>query len=315
MTTILPAESAIVFPGISAVPFDQVSKFMVINPMARRLTAEAESILEYPLVQRHREADGDFSEYARESFLITCLALAEWAAETMDLAPAAVVGPSFGGTPAAVHSGSLTFADAVRLTARWSHRVEAYFAEQHGDVVTQSFARVDGETLALIRAELAELDEWSEIACHVDERFYMLSVRERRLDWLLQRLRSVGGLPLFTMRPPMHSALFGRLRDDIERGVLADLTFTDPKIPVVSDHDGGILTSGAEVREMVLDGIVRAVRWPTALRTLGAMGVRTLYISGPDSLWGRVPCAYDTFEVTQLRPELAMRPRRRVAAV
>lgn len=61
-------------------------------------------------------------------------------------------------------------------------------------------------------AELDERGEWYEIACHVDEDFYMVSLRETVLEWLGKRLRSVGGLPLYTMRPPMHASVFAPLQ-------------------------------------------------------------------------------------------------------
>ncbi|MFI2765706.1 ACP S-malonyltransferase [Streptomyces echinatus] len=314
MDTEHTAGTAIAFPGISPCPFPDVAKFMLINPVARRLVAQADAALGYSLIQRYRTAEGDFSEYERVAFLVNCLALARWAEEDLGVESDACVGPSFGGIPAAVHAGSLDFADAVVLTARWGHRLDAYFAECHGDVATQSFARTPREALDEILAELTELGEWHELACHVDEDFFMLSLRKRRLDWLKERLRSVGGLPLYTMRPPMHASAFGPLRDDIERTLVSGLAFTAPRIPLVSDHDGSVLTTGDEVRTMVLDGIVRPVRWPTALETLKRLGVGRLYISGPDGLWGRVRCAQENFDVVPLKPATALRPRRQTAA-
>ncbi|WP_405987761.1 ACP S-malonyltransferase [Streptomyces sp. NBC_00986] len=285
---------------------------MLINPCARELVAAADETLGYSLLDRFRNSESDFTEAARVAFLVNCLALARWAEEEYGARADAVVGPSFGGTPAAVHSGALSFADAVWLTARWGHGLEAYFAEEYGDVVTQSFARTPPERLATIRAELEEAGEWHEIACHVDDDFYMLSVRERRLEWLQQRVRALGGLPLYTMRPPMHSPAFGRLRERFERGLFAELSFTDPVVPVVSDHDGSVLRTGEQVRTLLLDGIVRPVHWPTALATLRGLGVSRLYVSGPDGLWGRVRCAR-RFDVVALKPKTALLPRRQAA--
>ncbi|WP_241265687.1 ACP S-malonyltransferase [Streptomyces boncukensis] len=286
---------------------------MLLNPVARRLVSQADEVLGYPLLERYRAAEGEFSEYARVAFLVNCLALAQWAEEALGLRADACVGPSFGGTPAAVHSGALGFADAVRLTAGWGHRADAYFAREYGDVVTQSFARVPRERLAEVRAELDEAGEWHEVACHVDEDFHMLSLREHRLDWLRERLRSLGGMPLYTMRPPMHARAFAPLREEMERELFRSADFSAPRIPVVSDHDGRVLESGAEIRTMVLDGIVRAVEWPTALSALKGLGVTRLCVAGPDSLWGRVRCVTGNFEVVPVDPQAALR-RPRLAA-
>jgi [acyl-carrier-protein] S-malonyltransferase len=308
-------DTGIVFPGISATSFSDVAKFMLINPFARKLVAIADETLGYSLIDRFREAKGDFSEYARVAFLVNCLALAQWAEESMDARPDICTGPSFGGTPAAVYSGALSFRSAVWMTARWGHHLDAYFAGQHSDVVTQSFARTPEAVLSQIRSELDAQGEWNDMACYVDHDFSMLSLRESKVDWLRSRLRSLGGMPLYTMRPPMHSQAFSVLRDEIESEIFSKLEFNDPVIPVVCDHDGSLLTTAAEIRTMLLDGIVRPVRWQQVSDTLRTAGVKKLYVSGPDSLWGRVSCITQNFEVVALKPETALRPRRRVVSV
>lgn len=199
---------ALVFPGMSPTRFQESAKFMLVNPVARRLVAEADRALGYSLVDRYRETEGDYSEYAQVAFLVNCLALATWAQDRFDPEPALCVGPSFGGKTAAAHTGVLDFADAVRLTAGWARLLESWFAENHRDVVTHSFTRVPRPELDRVLAELDELGEWYEISCHVDEDFYMVPLRATVLEWLGKRLRSVGGLPLYTMRLPMHASVF-----------------------------------------------------------------------------------------------------------
>ncbi|MFC4049736.1 ACP S-malonyltransferase [Actinomadura syzygii] len=305
------AEAALVFPAISPSSFGDVGKFMLMHPAARRLVAEADDALGYSLVDRFRASDGEYTEPARVAFLVNCLAMAGWAETALDADPVACAGPSFGGTPAAVHSGALGFADAVRLTAAAGRHIEEYFQREHRGIVTQSFARTPPEALAEVLSDLDERGAWYDVSCYVDHDFYMLSVHEDRLDWLTERLRRVGGLPLAVMRPPMHSSAFGSLRDSLEREVFAGVEFRDPSLPVVSDHDGRPLLSGAELRTLLLDAAVRPVRWPGVMEALRGLGVGRLYVCGPDNLWGRVRCATDRFDVVSLRPELAMRPRTR----
>lgn len=310
METGVKTDTALIFPGISAYPFAGIARFLLINPVARRLVADAEETLGYSLIDRYGEADDEYSEYARVAFLISCLALAEWAQEAFGVCPQICTGPSFGGTPAAVYSGALAFPDAVRMTALWGRYADEYFSAEHSDVVTQSFARVSGERLDEVLVELDERGEWHDVACYVDEDFHMLSVREGALEWLVKRLRAVGGLPLYTMRPPMHSGAFRPLRDRIERDIFGRITFSEPRIPVVSDHDGSLLESAAGLRDMLLDAIVQPVRWPAVVATLKKIGVAKVYVSGPDSLWGRVECTTRSFEVVAVKPETALMPRR-----
>ncbi|WP_421106607.1 ACP S-malonyltransferase [Streptomyces sp. NEAU-S77] len=310
--------SAIVFPGIGPTRFADSARFLAVHPVARRLVAEADRALGYSLIDRYREAEargdqGAFPEPARIAFLVSCLALAEWTVAEHEVTPVACAGASFGGTAAAVFAGALPFAEAVAMTAEQGRLVDAYFAREHRDLVAQSFARVPPDQLAEIRAELDARGEWNEVACHVDRDFHMLSVREEMVDWLQRRLKAVGGLPLYVMRPPMHSALFGALREEIEAEVAAAVPFRDPEIPVVSDHDGSLVRTGAGVRTLLLDAVTRTVRWPSVVDTLKGLGARRVHVTGQDGLWGRVDVMTEAFDVVAVRPETAMRPRRRSA--
>jgi [acyl-carrier-protein] S-malonyltransferase len=314
METELRAGAAIVFPGMGPSRFADASKFMLINAFARRLVARADKVLGYSLVDRYREADGDYSEYAQVAFLVNCLALAQWAEETLDARPGFLAGPSFGGKAAAVHSGALSFDDAVWMTAQWARCLDDYFATEHRDVVTHSFIRTPQEQLAQVLAEMDEDGAWYDVSCYIDHDFHMLSLSRDRLDWLKGRLRALGGLSLYTMHPPMHSSAFGPLRDRAEEEIFGRLRFADPLVPVVADQDGRLLTTGAEIRAMLLDGFVRPVRWPDVVGALRGLGVGTLYVCGADSLFGRVACTTRNFEVVAVNPRLAVRPRRRGAA-
>jgi [acyl-carrier-protein] S-malonyltransferase len=305
--------TAIVFPGMGPSRFEDVARFMLINSHARRLLAEADDVLGYSLVDRFRDTPGDYSEFAQVAFLVNCVALARWGEEARGVDPNYCVGPSFGGKAAAVYSGALPFAAAVTMTARWARMLEDYFAHEHRDIVTHSFVRTGGEQLAQILVELDDRGEWYEVSCYIDDDLHMLSLSESMIDWLQERVRGLGGLPLYTMRPPMHCGAFQPLRDEMAREVLDGIEFEDPDIPVVADQDGRLVTSGAGVREVLLDGIVRPVRWPEVVRALRRLRVGTLYVSGPDSLFGRVACTTRNFEVVAISPRTALRPLHRAA--
>jgi [acyl-carrier-protein] S-malonyltransferase len=142
----------------------------------------------------------------------------------------------------------------------------------------------------------------------------MLTLRADRLDWLQQRLRAAGGMPLYVMTPPMHSRAFAALRRRAAEEVMAGLDFCDPQLTVVSDQDGSLLRSGEQIRDLLLDCCVRAVQWPTALAALREAGVGTLLVAGQDALFGRVAVATKNFKVVPANPRLALRPRRRPVA-
>ncbi|MFG2842992.1 ACP S-malonyltransferase [Kitasatospora sp. NPDC048296] len=303
--------TAMIFPGMGPVAFNDVGRFMVANRFARELVTVADEVLGYSLVDALREAEGDYSEAAQVAFLVNCLASADWAQDALGVEAEAVLGPSFGEKAAVAFARSLSMPEAVRMTAELARCMDEYFSQEHTDIVVLSFVRTPEEKLGEILAELDEQGEWHDISCYVDEGFYMLSLRESRVEWMQQRLRAIGGMPLYTMRPPLHSGAFAGLRDKAEREVLSTLHFTDPKLPVVADQDGALLTTAEQVRTMLLDSIVRPLRWPDAVAGLKRLGVEQVCVAGPDSLFGRVPCTTGNFEVVPANPRLAMTPRRR----
>lgn len=303
--------TAIVFPGMGPSDFADVGRFMLANPYARQLTEVADDVLGHSLVDRFRAADGDYTEAAQVAFFVNCLALARWAEEEYGVTPDFCVGPSFGEKPMIAHVGSLPVRDAIWLTAQLARYLDTYFATEHRDVVTHSFVRTPEPLLREVLAELDELGEWYDISCYLDDDFYMLSLREGRLDWLTTRLRSAGGMSLYTMRPPMHSAAFWPLRDKVADELLAEVSFVDPRVPVIADQDGSLVTTGAGVRGMLLDSFVSPLRWPAVLASLVDRGVGTVYVCGPDRLFSRVRATKRDFEVVAVNPRLAMRPKRR----
>ncbi|MFE7710266.1 ACP S-malonyltransferase [Streptomyces sp. NPDC057486] len=305
--------TAMVFPGMGPTRFADVGKFMLLNPYARRLVAAADARLGYSLVDRFRETPGDYSAYAQAAFLVNCLALAEWAERELGVAPEVCTGASFGAKTAIAHTGALPFEDAVWMTARLARCMEEYFATEHRDVVTCSFVRTPGEQVSEALEELRGRGEWCDVSCHIDHDFYMVTLRERNVDWLDRKVRAMGGLTLYTMRPPMHSPAFGELRRRAEEEVLAELDFADPALPLVTDQDGTLVRSADDVRTMLLDGFVRPLRWPTVVASLRELGVGTVCVAGPDSLFSRVACTKENFEVVAAGPQLALRPRRRAA--
>lgn len=299
--------TAFVFPGMGPNKFADAAKFMLANPTARRLFARADEAVGYRVINAFRSSEEDYSEAAQVAFFVNCVALAEWARDTLGEEPAVCAGPSFGQKAAIAFSGALSFEDAAAMTARLARRTDAYFAERHRSLVTLSFVRATEEALAPVLAELTDRGQSYDFSCYLDHDFFMLTVDEQAVEWLSGRIRSIGGLPLYTMRPPMHCAAFTDLRKAADE-VLADFTFHDPTLPVVADADGSVLRTGTELRTMLLDGFVRPVRWPSVVTTLREMSVTRTCVAGPDTLFGRLDCTTSNFEVVAVDPKRAMRP-------
>jgi [acyl-carrier-protein] S-malonyltransferase len=288
--------------------FADMAKFIMVNPFARRLFRTADDVLGYRVARRFRDSDDAYSEAAQVAFFVCCVALAEWARDSLGEQPEVCAGPSFGLKPMTAFSGALPFEDAVRLTARVARCTEEYFTGAHRDLVTLSFVRTPDEQLKPILEDLDSRGEWYDFSCYLDRGFYMITLGSGVVDEMQRRIRSVGGLPLYTMKPPMHSAAFSALRQKALDEVMPDFRFTDPELPVVADSDGCVLRTAGEVREMLLDTYVRAVRWPAVVGKLRELGVDRVCVTGPDNLFGRLECTRQNFSVLAVDPRFAMRP-------
>jgi [acyl-carrier-protein] S-malonyltransferase len=302
-----PVNTGILFPGMGPSGYNSLGKFLVTNPHARRLRRTADAVLGYSLMDFYRASTADYSEYCQVAFLISCLALIEQAAGLLDSEPVACTGPSFGGKTALAYSGALSFSETVLLVARLARCEEEYFQAQHQDVLTQSVARLPEPALQEILAAMTVRREWHDISCHIDHDFFMVSMRESSLERFSAQVRAAGGLPLYAMRPPMHSSAFGALLRKAEEEVLSDFEFSDPRLPVICDHDGSVIVTAAAVRAMLLESFVRPVRWQQVVRSMKDLGVETLYIAGPDSLFGRVRCTKQNFTVVPINPQTMLR--------
>lgn len=299
--------SAVIFPGMGPTNYAELAKFVLLDRDARALFAEADAAAGFRILPAFRDADGDYSLPAQLAFLVGSLALARWADRTGG-DRRLVAGPSFGVKPLCAYVGSLGVADTVRMTVGLAELGDRYFAAQHQDLVTVSFARVSQERLQPVLDELTAAGHWYEMACYVDTEFLMLTLQQDRVPAFQADLRALGGLPLYQMRPPMHCSVLADLRLAAEEQVLAPLHFADPAIPVVDDSTGEVLRSGRQIRDLVLNTYTAPVRWPSVVDTMLRHGVTELVVAGADALFSRVPCTVGNFTVLAASPRRAVRP-------
>lgn len=293
--------AALVFPGMAPSKFSELTKFLVLNPRARRRVAEADEVAGYSILDAYADGEDAYAPAAQLAFLVSCVALADG----IPVRPDAVTGVSFGQKAAAVYSGALDFADAVRLTAVQAACEAEYFAAQHQDVVTHTVMRVPEDGWRTVLGELS----WHEISGVVDDGFHMVSLREGELEEFTRRISAVGGYSLYTMRPPVHAPAFSALREQAAAAAFGDCPLQPPRLPLLSDQDGSVVTTADEVRSMLLGTFDRPIDWPSVTASLRRLDVGELHFCGTDNLFSRVPRT-KAFRVVPHNPKLALRPRR-----
>jgi [acyl-carrier-protein] S-malonyltransferase len=290
-------------PGLAPANAAAVGEFMGVDPFVRPRLAEAEEVLGYPLEQRFRSGGAGADEYRQLAFLINTLALADRAEQRLRVTPAVCLAPSFGLLAAIVHLGVLPFADVVRLVAHNARHEAEFLAGPDADVVTYYVFRTPEDALREVLGEMAGRAEWAEISGRFDAGFFAVSMRASSVAGFTRGIRERAGVPLYRMSPPVHCSRLGPVRDRL--AALCPPTFTDPRVPLISELDGSLVRTGAGVRALLLDGVVGPIRWPDAVAALERLGVRTVCVPGPSNLFDRlVRTRFDAMTVT---PESALR--------
>jgi len=62
--------------------------------------------------------------------------------------------------------------------------------------------------------------------------------------------------------------------------------WSDPRVPMASNASGGLVTSGEQVRQALIDQIASPVRWVDCVRSLGDAGCETFLELGPGRVLG-----------------------------
>ncbi|MGR3937923.1 ACP S-malonyltransferase [Streptomyces sp. BRA346] len=305
------AKKAIVFPGMGPSSFAEVGRFLTLDPFARKRLAEADEALGYSVFDRLRDSEDDYSEATQIAFLVNSMASADRAEEEHGLVPDLCVGPSFGQKAAAAYVGSLPFPEVVRLTAELARCEHAYFEEEYQDAVTHTFVRTPQEKLTGILDELGGRGEWYDYSGYLDDGFFMVSLREKELDGFKQSISRAGGYSMYTMVPAVHAPAFAELRRRAAEEILPRYEILDPKLPVVTDQDGSLVTTADELRTMLLDTFDLPIHWPKVVDALKGAGVSTMYITGPDNLFHRLDRTKSNFEVVTVGPGKRQRPPRK----
>ncbi|MGW6441562.1 ACP S-malonyltransferase [Lentzea sp. NPDC055074] len=294
----------LVFPGMAPSNHAAVGEFMSRSPHARRRLAVADEVLGFRLVDALRDSRDDTSVAAQVSFAVNCLALADWAEEELGVEAVACAGPSFGQFAAAAYAGCLPFTELVRLVALVAEMENQYFREHHRDVVTHFFYRTPPDRLADLLARAVADNVWFELSSRFDDDFHAICLREQDVPWFRENVLAASGVPLHTLRPAVHCALFAGLRDRLAAEVYPKFHFTPPAIPLVSAQDGTVLSSADQVLGLLAGECVRPVDWPAAAAGLRAAGVTRVCVPGPSNLFDRLSAKH--FEVHAAGPERAM---------
>ncbi|MEV5655546.1 SDR family NAD(P)-dependent oxidoreductase [Streptomyces sp. NPDC052291] len=210
--------------------------------------------------------------------------------EAWGVKPDVVVGHSIGELAAAHVAGVLSLADAARLVVARGRLMQALPAGGAMVAVQATEEEVlplltDGVSIAAINGpQSVVVSGLADEAVGIGGHFAALGRKTSRLP----------------VSHAFHSSLMEPMLDEF-RAVTARLTFSEPRIPVVSTVSGE-LSSDWQSSEYWVDQVRRPVRFTDAVDAAEALGARTFVEIGPDAILTALGTASATGEDTAFVP-------------
>jgi [acyl-carrier-protein] S-malonyltransferase len=193
-------------------------------------------------------------------------------------APAFVAGHSLGEYSALVAAGSLSLGEAVRTV-----RARGRYMQEAVPVGTGAMAAVIGGDLEAIERICVEArgDQVCSIANLNSPGQVVIAGNTEAVDRAVELLSGVARKVVkLKVSAPFHCALMKPAQDKLARD-LAELSFNQPAMPVVTNVDARATTAPDELRDALVRQVSAPVRWVESMQLLMSHGVDTFVEAGP----------------------------------
>jgi [acyl-carrier-protein] S-malonyltransferase len=272
---------AFLFPGqasqYSGMGRDLYEKF----DAARKVFDEADHAVGFALSRLCFEGDEDalrLTENTQPAILSVSVA-AYRVLEEKDKLPDYVAGHSLGEYSALVAAGALTLTDAVRLVRRRGHYMQEAVPPGEGSmaailglapalVAEICKKAANGEALAPANLNSPEQTVISGSAAAVKRAVEIASASGAK--------RAV----ILSVSAPFHCEMMKAAEQKLE-AELRNAKFHDLQIPLVTNVDAEVITSGDDAREALIRQVCQPIRWEESIRQLIDLGVGMFVEVGP----------------------------------
>jgi len=195
-----------------------------------------------------------------------------------------VAGHSLGEYSALCAAGALSIADGARLLRIRGRAMQA--AVPVGLGAMAALLGVGKEVAEKLAAAAAE-GEVCQLANDNEPTQAVISGARTAIDRAAQLAKAHGVrrfMPL-NVSAPFHCALMQPAQEEVAR-VLSGLHISDPRIPVVANVTGGVVSTADEARDALTRQVTAAVRWVDCVQSLKTAGAELYVEVGP----GKVLC-------------------------
>jgi [acyl-carrier-protein] S-malonyltransferase len=190
-----------------------------------------------------------------------------------------VAGHSLGEYSALVAAGSLKFDDAVRAVRKRGLYMQE--AVPPGEGAMAALIGIGFEIVQSVCAEASSLGVCAPANINSPNQTVIGGHRpavERAVE--LAKSKGAKRAVMLAVSAPFHSALMKPAAERLE-AVFNRTMFSDLKIPLITNVDAELITSGVEARQALLRQVASPVRWSDSVKRLLEQGVTTFIEVGP----------------------------------
>ena len=267
---------AFVFPGQGAQAVGMGKDAYEQSPAAKAIFDRADAALGFSVSKLAFEGpEEELRQTAntQPALLTVSMALLELY-RSQGVEPDYVAGHSLGEYSALVAAGVLDFEDAVKLVrARGLYMEEAVPGGQGGMAAVLGAERDALDQLCRSISETVGLVELANVNCPGQ---IVVSGTKAGVAAVAERGKEAGAkrvIPL-EVSGPFHSSLMQPAADKLAQA-LAGVEFRDARVPVVANVNAQPVTSGKEIRDLLVRQVVSPVQWEDSVRWLIGQGVDT----------------------------------------
>jgi [acyl-carrier-protein] S-malonyltransferase len=216
------------------------------------------------------------TDVAQPALFCVALAMAD-IAFAQGLKPEFAAGHSLGEYTAATVAGALAPEDGIRLVC-----ARGAFMAQAQDEVPGGMAAIIGMDADALTALCDSIDGRVAPANFNTPSQIVVSGDMDAVDALVEAAPGAGAEKAIKLKvgAAFHSAAMVPVREQMATK-MADVSFSDASIPIVSNASGQLVSSGDDIREALLAQISSPVRWVDCVNTLADNGVDTFLELGP----------------------------------
>jgi len=250
-------------------------------PSARAVFEEADQALGFSISKMcFAGSEEDLKQTANtQPAILTCSVAIYRVVAERGLNPDFVAGHSLGEYSALVAAGSLKFSDAVQVVRKRGQYMQEAVPAGHG-----AMAAIMGLSPAVV-ADACKRAAENEVCAPANLNSPEQTVISGNAGAVKRAVEIASQLGakravMLAVSAPFHSALMMPAQEKLAAD-LKKITFSDLRVPLITNVDADTETSGEEARDALIRQVSMPVRWEESMRTLIDEGVNTFVEVGP----------------------------------